>query len=148
MAHRRRAPYEDQSARTSILAGAVAPRPDTLMQTCQIASQNPLRTGRAIRFFEAILGLLIALRVRRARLLAREPHAAQHPGHARRVISLAEMSGHPAAQIAARPGATTVAVGLGPRRITAASAASSPSVNRRCGRPLGRSRSPAKSSVL
>src|SRR3954469_12528338 len=57
--------------------------------------------------------VMIALRVRRARLLAREPHAAQHPGHARRVISLAEMSGHPAAQIAARPGATTVAVGLG-----------------------------------
>src|SRR3954447_26489880 len=57
--------------------------------------------------------VMIALRVRRAHLLAREPHAAQHPGHARRVITFAEMSGDPAAQIAARPGTTTVAVGLG-----------------------------------
>src|SRR5215207_8952788 len=50
MAHRRRRLYEDQGVRTSILAGAVAPRPDTLTQTGQIASQSLLRTGRAIRF--------------------------------------------------------------------------------------------------
>jgi len=53
MAHRRRAPYEDQSARTSILAGAVAPRPDTLMQTCQIASQKALADGAGHTFFRS-----------------------------------------------------------------------------------------------
>src|SRR3954462_5069612 len=92
--------------------------------------------------------VMIALWVRRARLLAREPHAAQHPGHARRVITFAEMSGDPAAQIAARPGTTTVAVGLGTTQDHRRQAASSPSVNRRRDRPLGRSRSPARSSVL
>src|SRR5438067_5468585 len=114
MGHRRRAPYEDQSARTSILAGAVAPRPDRLMQTCQIASQKALADGAGHTFFRSDPGPSDrASGAPGARLLAREPHAAQDPGHARRVITLAEMSGHPAAQIAARPGATTVAVGLG-----------------------------------
>ena len=51
MAHRCRSFYEGQSARTSILAGATAPRPDTLTQTGQIASHKPLADGAGHTFF-------------------------------------------------------------------------------------------------
>src|SRR6266851_4084599 len=50
MAHRRRRLYEDQDARTSILAGATAPRPDTLTQTGQITSHKPLADGAGHTF--------------------------------------------------------------------------------------------------
>jgi hypothetical protein len=50
MAHRRRRLYEDQGARTSILAGATAPRPDTLTQTGQINSHMPLADGAGHTF--------------------------------------------------------------------------------------------------
>src|ERR1700690_2638861 len=50
MAHRRRRLYEDQGARTSILAGATAPRPDTLTQTGQITSHKPLADGAGHTF--------------------------------------------------------------------------------------------------
>ncbi len=52
MAHRRRRLYEDQGARTSILAGATAPRPDTLTQTGQITSHKPLADGAGHTFFK------------------------------------------------------------------------------------------------
>src|SRR6478735_9706616 len=52
MAHRRRRLYEDQGARTSILAGAAAPRPDTLTQTGQITSHMPLADGAGHTFFK------------------------------------------------------------------------------------------------
>src|SRR5436305_12431267 len=52
MAHRRRRAYEDQGARTSILAGAAAPRPDTLTQTGQIVSHKLLADGAGHTFFE------------------------------------------------------------------------------------------------
>src|SRR4051794_35430737 len=42
--------YEDQSARLSILAGALAFRPDTFAQTARTRSKHRLRAGRAIRF--------------------------------------------------------------------------------------------------
>jgi hypothetical protein len=50
MAHLCRRVYEDQGARTSILAGAAAPRPDTLTQTGQITSQKPLADGAGHTF--------------------------------------------------------------------------------------------------
>ena len=51
MALGRREVYEDQGARLSILAGALAIRPDTLAQTAWDHVENHrLQTGRAIRF--------------------------------------------------------------------------------------------------
>ena len=41
-----------KSARTSILAGATAPRPDTLTQTGQITSHKPLSDGAGNTFFK------------------------------------------------------------------------------------------------
>src|SRR3954465_12169943 len=81
MAHRRRAPYEDQSARTSILAGAVAPRPDTLAQTGQITSHKPLADGAGHTFFE---------RLDRAPVLSRVTRTATDVREAQRLEELAD----------------------------------------------------------
>src|SRR5207253_4987086 len=48
-------------------------RETTAAGACPDALRPPPSGQRVAPFFEAILGLLIALRVRRARLLAREP---------------------------------------------------------------------------
>src|SRR3954464_10105734 len=85
----------------------------TAAGACLDALQPPPSGQRGAPFFEALLGFCVALRVRGARLLAREPHSAQHPRHARRVITFAEMRRDPVAQIGAGPGATAVTVGLG-----------------------------------
>jgi putative ABC transport system substrate-binding protein len=66
MAHRRRRAYEDQGARTSILAGAAAPRPDTLTQTGQIVSHKLLADGAGHTFFDARREQMIALASRYA----------------------------------------------------------------------------------
>jgi hypothetical protein len=49
MAVEGRADYEERVARISILAGSLAPGPDTLKQTGGQDRGNLLRTGRAIR---------------------------------------------------------------------------------------------------
>jgi len=54
MALRCRRFYEDQGARTSILAGAVAPRPDTLTQTGRIVLHKPLADGAGHTFLGTI----------------------------------------------------------------------------------------------
>ena len=50
---RRRETYEDRTARISILARDASLRPDTLAQTAQSNRINLLRTGRAIRWYNA-----------------------------------------------------------------------------------------------
>jgi hypothetical protein len=44
-----RPPYEERSARISILANGIAARPDTFVQTVRASCKNHLPTGRAIR---------------------------------------------------------------------------------------------------
>src|SRR3954451_1830017 len=108
-------------ARPSATSGGIpalcyrcVPRPGTTAAgACPDALRPPPSGQRGAPFFEALLGFCVSLRVRGARLLAREPHSAQHPRHARRVITFAEMRRDPVAQIGAGPGATAVTVGLG-----------------------------------
>ena len=45
-----RPPYEERSARISILANGIAARPDTFVQTVRASCKNHLPTGRAIRY--------------------------------------------------------------------------------------------------
>src|SRR5436305_8219026 len=96
--------WSARAACVSIASGTTA------AGACPDALRPPPSGQRAAPFFEALLGFWVALRVRGARLLAREPHSAQHPRHARRVITFAEMRRDPVAQIGAGPGATAVTV--------------------------------------
>ncbi len=74
---RRREVYEDRDARISILAAALADRPDTLTQTARIGLSKLLADGAGHTFFELFDLSRILAEMARARRDVPEPKPSQ-----------------------------------------------------------------------